>query len=243
MGQDPAKITCNWEFKKIPIVIEESEDIVAIIPAYNEAVRLANVLKGAQAHLPVLVVDDGSTDETAAIAERMEAIVLRQFPNQGKGAALQAGFHWALAEGYHAVLTLDADGQHNPMEIPLFLDKFHEDNADLIIGKRSFSQMPASRRLANWLGRVTFSWAIGQDIPDNQSGYRLISKRLMKALLDSKESGFEFEVEMVRTCVRQRYVLSWVPISTIYAGESSHIEPMTHITEFLRMVWQTRKSR
>ncbi|MGD9091611.1 MAG: glycosyltransferase family 2 protein [Anaerolineales bacterium] len=216
---------------------------MAIIPAYNESPRVARVLKAVRAYLPVLLVDDGSTDDTAVIAEDAGATVLRQIPNQGKGAALKAGYQRALDQDYQAVLTLDADGQHDPGEIPIFLDKYQSGSADLIIGERDFSQMPASRRLANWLGKVTFSWAMGQDIPDNQSGYRLVSRRLMQALLESDESGFEFEVEMIRTCVRRGYGLDWVPISTIYAGESSHIDPIKHIIEFLRMVWQTRWSR
>ena len=84
--------------------------------------------------------------QSSAIAEEAGAAVLRQVPNQGKGAALKAGYHWALAENYQAVLTLDADGQHNPIEIPVFLEKYKDSSADLIIGKRDFSQMPASRR-------------------------------------------------------------------------------------------------
>jgi glycosyltransferase involved in cell wall biosynthesis len=219
----------------------KNDTILAIIPAYNEAERLVNVLAGVQACLSVLVVDDGSTDNTAVVSEESGAMVLRQVPNQGKGAAIKAGYRWALEKDYQAVLTLDADGQHDPAEIPVFLEKYKDGSADLIIGKRDFRQMPASRRLANWLGRVTFSWAMDEDIPDNQSGYRLVSRKLMQALMESDESGFEFEVEMIRTCIRRGFVLEWVPISTIYAGESSHIDPVTHITEFLRMVWQTRR--
>ena len=93
--------------------------ILVLIPAYNEARRVAGVVTGARAHLPVLVVDDGSTDDTAARAEAAGAAVLRQTPNRGKGAALRAGFPvGAIDEGYDAVLTLDADGQHDPGRNP-----------------------------------------------------------------------------------------------------------------------------
>jgi glycosyltransferase involved in cell wall biosynthesis len=215
--------------------------LLALIPAYNEATRVADVVTGAMAHLPVLVVDDGSTDATAEMAEEAGASVLSQVRNQGKGAALRAGFRWALDRGYEAVLTLDADGQHDPNEIPEFLRAYAEHRADLIIGARDFDQIPWVRRLANTLGRWTFSWALGQPVLDNQSGYRLISRRLLEATLSSRESGFEFEVEMIVTCVELGYALEWVSIRTIYAGEKSHINPLKHVYHFLRVVWQTRQ--
>jgi glycosyltransferase involved in cell wall biosynthesis len=198
-------------------------------------------VSSARAHLPVLVVDDGSTDDTALRAEEAGADVLRQVPNQGKGAALRAGFRHALDEGYEAVLTLDADGQHDPAEIPQFLDVYATRYTDLIIGARDFRHMPPIRRLSNTVGRWTFSWAMGQPIRDNQSGYRLISRRLLEALLASSETGFEFEVEMIVICIQHGFRLDWVPIRTIYAGEGSHIQPWHHTVNFLRMVWQTRR--
>jgi len=214
--------------------------ILAVIPAYNEAARIASVVTSALVHLPVLVVDDGSADDTAARAETTGATVLHQTPNQGKGTALRAGFRWALDAGYDAVLTLDADGQHDPTEIPTFLHAYSIHPADLIIGARDFDQIPPVRRLANTLGRLTFSWALGQRIRDNQSGYRLISRRLMEAVLTSREQGFEFEVEMIVTCVRSGFTLDWVPIRTIYAGQRSHINPVHHVVRFLRVVYQTK---
>ena len=214
---------------------------LAVIPAYNEAQRVADVVRRARATLPVLVVDDGSTDETASLAEEGGATVLRQRPNQGKGAALRAGFRWALEAGYQAVIMLDADGQHDPAEIPLFLRAYQEAGADLIIGARDFRQMPPVRRATNTIGRWLFSWALGQPDRDNQSGYRLVSRRLMEAMLDSSESGFEFEVEMITVCVERGLRLGWVPIRTIYAGERSHIHPLRHVVHFLRIVWQTRR--
>jgi glycosyltransferase involved in cell wall biosynthesis len=215
--------------------------ILALIPAYNEADRIGRVIDGARQFLPVLVVDDGSTDDTATIATGQGASVFFQVPNQGKGAALKAGFRRAISEEYHAVVTLDADGQHDPSEIPKFLTSFRNSKPDLIIGKRDFNQIPSIRRLANTLGRWSFSWAVGQHIPDNQSGYRLISRRLMAALLDSRESGFEFEVEMIVTCLQTGCRLEWLPIRTIYAGERSHIHPFRHLFLFSRMVWRTKK--
>lgn len=217
-----------------------SHNILALIPAFNEAHRITPVVAGARAFLPVLVVDDSSTDDTARLAESAGACVLSQSPNQGKGAALRAGFRHALQKDCQAVLTLDADGQHDPAEIPRFLDLYARRQADLIIGARDFSRMPLVRRFSNTFGRWSFSWALGRPDRDNQSGYRLISRRLMQAMLASPESGFEFEVDMIVVCVENGFTLDWLPIRTIYAGERSHINPFRHTLHYFRMIWQTR---
>lgn len=218
----------------------EPAPILALIPAYEEGPRIAAVVRAAQRHLPVVVVDDGSSDTTAAEAEAAGAEVLRQVPNAGKGAALRAGFRLALDSGADAVVTLDADGQHDPEEIPRFLTAFAAARPELIIGRRDFAAMPPIRRLSNTVGGWALSAAVGQSVPDNQSGYRLIGRTLMSHLLDSDESGFEFEVEMIARCIALGLPVAWVPIRTIYAGEPSHIRPWRHFTEFVRV---TRKAR
>src|SRR5688572_22650855 len=148
--------------------------VYALIPAYNAGHLVGPVIEAARKYLPVVVVDDGSADATATVAEQTGAIVIRQVPNQGKGAALKAGFRWALAKAdCDAVITLDADGQHDPTEIQKFLDCYGRQQSDLIIGRRDFDQMPFQRRFANTVGRAAVSWAMGQKIYDNQSGYRL----------------------------------------------------------------------
>ena len=215
--------------------------VLAVIPAYNEAIHIENVVRRAGDFLPVLVVDDGSRDETASLAKKAGAKVHIQNPNQGKGAALKAGFRWAIQENYAAVITLDADGQHDPEEIPLFLTAFESRDLDLVIGARNYSQMPLVRRISNTVGRWAFSRALGRYVTDNQSGYRLISRRLMEVMLASQEAGFELEVEMITECVRRSWGTGDVPISTIYADEKSHIKPIHHMVNFFRVVNQTRR--
>ncbi len=223
--------------------------VLALVPGYEEGPRIGAVVGATLRHLPVLVVDDGSTDDTAAIAEAAGAEVIRQSPNQGKGAALRAGFQHALDAGYDAVLTLDADGQHDPDEIPRFIAAFGASGVpgasgprpELIIGRRDFSRMPAVRRLSNTVGTAAFSWAVGRQVPDNQSGYRLLGRRLMTAMLDSHETGFEFEVEMIAVCIRSGWTLGWVPISTIYAGAPSHVKPVAHLRHFVRATRAARR--
>ena len=215
--------------------------VLALIPAYEEGPRIGAVVAAAGRHLPVVVVDDGSSDDTAANAEAAGATVLLQVPNAGKGAALRAGFRHALEQGAEAAVTLDADGQHDPAEIPAFLAAFAESRQELVIGRRDFSAMPPIRRASNTLGGLVFSAAVGRSIPDNQSGYRLIGRRLMTALLDSDEDGFEFEVEMIAVAIALGLPIGWVPIRTIYAGAPSHIRPWAHFTEFLRATGKARR--
>jgi glycosyltransferase involved in cell wall biosynthesis len=214
---------------------------VALIPAHQEAPRIGRVVAAAQRHLPVVVIDDGSTDDTAAVAEAAGATVLRQFPNAGKGAALRAGFRHALGSDATAAVTLDADGQHDPDEIPSFLDAFAARRAELIIGRRDPRAMPAIRHLSNVLGGAVLAVALGRSVPDNQSGFRLVGRTLMRAMIESDESGFEFEVEMIARCIALGLPLDSVPIRTIYAGEPSHIRPWRHFTEFLRVVSKARR--
>jgi glycosyltransferase involved in cell wall biosynthesis len=216
--------------------------IVAVIPAYQAASTLDEVVRATAEHLPVLVVDDGSSDDTGAVAAAAGAEVLRQEPNAGKGAALRRGFEHTLDGGADAVLTLDADGQHDPACAPDFLEAWRARGAPLIIGRRDFAQMPLSRRIANNLGTQTFNWAVGRHIDDNQSGYRLIARPLLPHLLKSKEAGFEFEVEMITDAIRAGLAIDWVPIPTIYEDAGSHIQPVAHVTNFLRVARSARRS-
>ena len=218
-----------------------TDEIVALIPGYQEGPRIAAVVEAARAHLPVIVIDDGSTDDTAEAGEAAGATVIRQLPNAGKGAALRTGFVEALERGCAAVITLDADGQHDPAEIPSFVDAFRASRPELVIGQRAFDEMPPVRRLSNTLGGLTLSAALGRNVPDNQSGYRLIGRVLMRAMLESTESGFEFEVEMIARAIALGLPIEWVPIRTIYAGEPSHIEPLRHFKEFMRVAIKARR--
>lgn len=220
--------------------------VLALVPGFQEGPRIGGVVRAAARHLPVLAVDDGSTDDTATAAEAAGARVLRLPRNGGKGAALRAGFRLALEEGWEAVVTLDADGQHDPDEIPRFLARFAAPGGpgsrpELVIGQRDFRRMPPVRRLANTLGTALFSRAVGRAVPDNQSGYRLLGPRLLAVMLDSDEAGFEFEVEMIARCIRRGWPIAWVPVSTIYAGQPSHIRPAAHLRHFVRAALAARR--
>ena len=217
--------------------------ILALIPAWNEATRIGPVVEAARAHLPVLVVDDGSGDDTSAVAEAAGATVVRHSRNRGKGVALMTGFAWALERGCEAVLTLDADGQHDPADIPRFLAAYDAGAGDLIIGRRDFSHMPFLRSLVNPFGSWLLSLALGTRIYDNQCGYRLYSRRLLERL-DLTTTGFELEVEVVIQAVCKGMRIGWVEIRTIYGvGEVSYFHPLKDTARFLGMVWRARRQR
>jgi glycosyltransferase involved in cell wall biosynthesis len=214
---------------------------MGLIPAHDEGPRIGAVVRAAAVHVPVLVVDDGSSDGTADVAEAAGATVLRQRPNQGKGATLRAGFARAISEGALAVITLDGDGQHDPAELPRFLAAEREQPVELIVGARDFGRMPLVRRLSNVAGTVLLSASVGSWIRDNQSGYRLVGRRLMAEMLASREDGFAFEVEMIAVCLREGWPIHWVPISTIYGDERSHIRPLHHLREFMAVAGRARR--
>ena len=217
--------------------------ILALIPAWNEGPRLGPVVEATSRYLPVLVVDDGSQDTTIAVAERAGATVVSHVQNQGKGVALMTGFDWALGRGYSAVLTLDGDGQHDPEDIPKFLSAYQTGRWDLIIGRRRFDQMPFPRGYTNPFGSWLLSLALGEQIPDNQSGFRLHDRRLLE-ILDLTTTGFELEVELIAQAVCQGMRIGWVEIRTIYGiDKTSYFHPLKDSARFLAMVWRAWRRR
>jgi len=236
--------------------MSEGGSILAVVPAHDEEPRVAAVVQALVGQgLPVLVVDDGSSDRTGEAARAAGARVLSLRPNRGKGAALKAGFCVALDPGqaevdvdpplpvgvhWDAILTLDADGQHDPTEVPALIEAWRTTGADLVVGARDYDRMPPVRWFTNTLSRWLFSRALGERIPDNQSGYRLRSRRVAEASLSSPEQGFAFEVEEIALCVGRGYKLAWVPVKTIYGTEVSDIKPWTHFVSFIRV---TRRAR
>ena len=157
-------------------------EIIALIPAYNEVAYITDVVKGVLKYVPAVVVDDGSTDKSGAAAALAGAKVLVHTVNQGKGRALNTGFDYAVERGVDAAITIDADGQHDPDEIPLFIEAYRAGVGDLIIGQRDFSQMPSKNQFGNRTGTWLLGMAMGRPIPDNQSGYRLHSRGVMRTV-------------------------------------------------------------
>lgn len=220
----------------------QNPKIIALIPAYNEEKKLAIVLEAVKKQMTdVLVVDDGSVDQTAEIARAADVHLLSRGYNCGKGQSLKDGFSWALERGYDAVLMLDADGQHDPSCIPSFQAKYVAGDDKLIIGARNYREIPLRRRIPNVIGKFLFSQAVGQEIPDNQSGYRLVDRCLMKVMLNTKECGFHFEVEMIALCLANDWTIGWVEIPTIYGTEKSKQKVTDQLFGFPKMALKAHR--
>ncbi|MCX7022966.1 MAG: glycosyltransferase family 2 protein [bacterium] len=210
--------------------------ILAVIPAYNEEPRIAPVISGVLEHLPeVLVVNDASTDETAEEAADAGALVLNlPPPNRGKGHALRQGFLYALAEGFRAVVTLDADGQHPPELIPAFLQKL-ADGADLAYGDRmaDLSKMPAARVFSNRVTTRLVGFLAGARIEDSQCGMRAIRRWVLEAAM-TRSDRFAAESEQLVRAARAGARLAPVPIPTVYPNNS--VSKMNVVLDTLRFV-------
>ncbi len=207
-------------------------DVVAVIPAFECAASIGDVVRGVRRHLwRVLVVDDGSRDATAAEAERGGAEVCRLAENRGKGAALLHGIGLALASQPAAVLLLDGDGQHDPADVPAFLAAWDAGAGDLLIGSRMATgeSIPRARYWANRIGSRILSWMTGWDIEDSQSGYRLLSAELL-GRLPMTSQGYGVESEMLIKAANRKARLAQVPIRVIYEGNPSHYRPILDTT-------------
>ncbi len=221
---------------------QQGGEIIALIPAYNEARYIGEVVKKVLQYVPVLVVDDGSTDGTGSAAALAGAKVIVHSRNQGKGKALNTGFDYAVQRGADAAITLDADGQHDPGEIPKFIEAYRAGLGDVIIGQRTFTQMPGKSRFGNTVGTWLLNKAMGREIPDNQSGYRLLSRPVLEAVRPDA-SRFEAEVELLLRVQLAGFRLYWVPIKTIYGDKVSHFRPIPDSALFLKMVWRIWRAR
>ena len=207
------------------------DKICILIPAYNAQSTIGPVLTKIQRlKIDTIIVDDGSLDETKQVASAFKVHLLGHPCNRGKGAALRTGFEYILQEGYQVVITLDADGQHDPSEIPSLLRIFRGVEADILIGSRAqaFGGMSFLRRFWNRLGAKAVARLCHSDITDSQSGFRLIRADVLKEIVLST-SGFETELELlIKSCKKGFSVLS-VPISAqdVDGTGSSHFRPVT----------------
>ena len=173
----------------------------------------------------LVVVDDGSTDETRAVAARAGGVVIRHERNAGKGAALATGIARALADGAATILTLDADGQHPPEAVPLLLAPLAEAGVDLVLGARARSgAMPVPRRLTNWLSATIASRVARAPIPDAQTGLRAFTSRLAAEVAPriGRYTRYEYEAAFLLAALRAGYGVRSVTIPTIYDGQPSH---------------------
>jgi hypothetical protein len=213
---------------------------LVFIPAWNEQASVAAVIADVREHMPgadVLIVDDGSTDATAARARDCGALVASLPFNQGLGAALQTGYLYALREGYDLCAHLDADGQHPAAEVARLLEEVREDRADLVIGSRYHAdrldeagnddyQPTISRRIGTSVFRFFLTLATRQRFTDTTSGMRAANRRVM-ALFSMHYSPDFAEIESLQLAVRQGLRVEELPVRMLErAGGSSFLTPL-----------------
>lgn len=214
----------------------------AVVPAYREAKRIADVVRRIREHAPdVIVVDDGSDDDTAAEAEKAGAVVLRHTANQGKGAALHTGFQYAREHGYEVLVTLDADGQHDPAELPKFLEAYRRTGIPVLVGNRraGLERMPFVRRCTNLFMSRLLSRMMGQYVADTQCGYRLYRCDILP-LVSAGSRRFAAESEILLRLAQRGVRMDSVRVSTIYGDETSKIHPAADTIRFFGMLLRYR---
>jgi len=210
-----------------PAGVPGSAAVAVVVPAYRAARTIGAVLDRVRAQLSdatLLVVDDGSDDDTATRSLAAGAAVASHEANRGKGCALATGITAALAlDGIQWIVTLDADGQHPPEAIPALLAALRAGDADLVLGarQRDPALMPAARRCTNWLASALVSRATGLRVPDSQSGFRAM-RRTVAERVQPAGRRYEFETEFLFDAVGRGFRLGWVTIPTVYEGGESH---------------------
>jgi len=217
--------------------------VAVVIPAFNEAATIAEVAEHTLRYTQsVFIVDDGSEDDTAARLLGLPVTLIRNDTNLGKAGSLARGFAAALEQSMDAVITLDADGQHRPEDIPRLIEAAAEYPGDIVIAARlkGRERMPRSRRFGNWQADFWIAWAAGYPIRDTQCGYRLYPAALLErlAVRDGRRNSFVFESEVLIEAARIGCYARSISIDTIYgcSPRQSHYRATSDTLRIIRMV-------
>jgi glycosyltransferase involved in cell wall biosynthesis len=220
-----------------------SHRVACVIPAYRAEQTLPRVVQALRAAVPgsrVVVVDDGSPDATGVVADAVADCTIRLPANRGKGAALRAGFAQALLHEHDFVLTLDADGQHDPSYAPLLLAAL--DTSDVVVGQRTRfgSSMPLRRRMTNAMASLAIARVAGIRLEDTQSGFRAIRRQVLERV-DARGDRYEFETDFLIRAGRAGFRLRNAPIPTLY-GAASYFRPLSDSARIVKAIWAHRTS-
>jgi glycosyltransferase involved in cell wall biosynthesis len=224
--------------------ILDTSKLAVVIPAFNEESTIREVTESTLAHISkVVIVNDGSTDNTSEQLENIPVEILSNPKNEGKGFSLWKGFHHLLEnEEFDALLTLDGDGQHAPEDIGSLIEEYKSFPDELIVGLREGrdSSAPPIRYFANQFANFWISWAAGRRIPDSQCGFRIYPAKLLRKLQGKSNEyrGFVFESEVLIDAARLGFGIRPASVRTIYkeGRRKSHFRPVTDSTNITLMV-------
>ena len=209
-----------------------------IIPTYNNAGTLASVINGVLKYTDrIIAVNDGSNDLTADILRRFRNItVVTHEVNRGKGIALQTGFRKALEKGYRYAVTIDSDGQHNPDDLPKFIEKIEAEPDSMIVGARNMEQstVPGKSSFGHKFSNFWYKVETGIDLPDTQSGYRLYPIEKLKNIRYIT-NRFEFEIEVIVRAAWAGLNVTSVPVSVIYFPKETRVSHFRPLQDFTRV--------
>ena len=209
--------------------------ICVVIPVYNHPARLAAVLDGARSRFPVIVVDDGSTDDTDDVLARQTGVTVMTLPrNMGKGAALRKGFERARVLGYTHAITMDADGQHSADDLPALAAACRAHSESLIVGVRDFAGAgaPRARRTANAISNFWFRFETGLSFTDTQCGFRGYPLQAVDALV-VKAGRYAYELEILVRAAWAGMELRPLPVQVEYTPESSQLSHFRPVMDFV----------
>jgi glycosyltransferase involved in cell wall biosynthesis len=215
---------------------------IVLIPAYDEAKGIGPIVKKArEAGHKVYVIDDGSTDGTAAVAAAAGAAIVVNRKNMGKGASIRIGIEAVLKTDFDSVVIMDGDGQHEVSSIADFVKCMEDKGCDIVIGNRmnDTKGMPYIRKMTNVFMSNLISKTCGQQIPDTQCGFRLIKKKVFEDIsIDT--ANFEIESEIIIKAAKAGFKICSVPISTVYGDEKSKINPILDTIRFAAFMFKIK---
>lgn len=214
-----------------------SKDVCVLLPAFNEAGRIERVASQIAAQgFPLFIFDDGSTDATPKFLKASSYPHLISDSNRGKGAAIRASFDWFLKTDYRAAVMMDADGQHDPAELPRFLEALNA-GADVVVGNRMANPagMPLDRRLTNSGLSALISLVALRRIPDSQCGYRALRREALEKIRLAT-AHYEIETEILLEAAKRDLRIDSIPVRSVYGDGKSQIQPIRDTLRFIKFI-------